>query len=267
MLKRIREHILSLAFSRSYRTHRRLKLQLRTAPRYQKRSVQALGYDLTILDANTFLPSFREIFVDEIYAFNSERAAPRVIDGGGNMGLFTLYVKQNYPEARITAFEPDPEAFATLRRNLDANGAGDVEVLQQALWDEHTALTFHREGSDSGRVHSNDEAVELCEVEAVCLQNYLHEPIDFLKLDIEGAEVRVLLDIADKLRRVRNIFVEYHSFAGETQHLADVLGVIERAGFRMQVHPVYASPQPFIEVKSRMKMDLQLNIFGWREDS
>jgi hypothetical protein len=63
---------------------------------------------------------------------------------------------------------------------------------------------------------------------------------------------------------VKNIFVEYHSFAGQPQTLGKLLQILIDAGFRFHLHPMSSAQKPFIEVKSHLGMDLQVNIFGYR---
>ena len=70
------------------------------------------------------LPEFHEIFVKRIYTRDFPGAiqlSPKgyIIDVGANHGLFTVFVTQHFPEARIIALEPKPDAFANLRRVLD----------------------------------------------------------------------------------------------------------------------------------------------------
>ncbi|HWV30316.1 MAG TPA: FkbM family methyltransferase, partial [Dyadobacter sp.] len=91
--------------------------------------------------------------------------------------------------------------------------------------------------------------------------------IDFLKIDIEGAEIDVLHDCRGSLAHVQNLFVEFHSYIGNAQGLADVVKVFEENGFRYYVDTNQHRLRPFVNHRYRGNdvMDLQLNIFGWRE--
>ena len=82
------------------------------------------------------------------------------------------------------------------------------------------------------------------------LKDYLDEPIDFLKLDIEGAETSVLLDCGDKLSNVDHLFVEYHGSPGERQDLGVILEVIQAAGFRYHIKDAYLIEHPFLEANA-----------------
>ena len=72
------------------------------------------------------------------------------------------------------------------------------------------------------------------EVRTERLSDYVSEPVDFLKLNIEGDELPVLLDAeaSGTLRKVREIVVEYHDWATSEQQLATLLDLLRRQGFR-----------------------------------
>src|SRR5688500_10055596 len=58
------------------------------------------------------LHACREIFVREIYRFETDIRNPVIIDCGSNIGLSVLYFHKSYPGARILAFEPDAGNFS-----------------------------------------------------------------------------------------------------------------------------------------------------------
>ena len=92
-------------------------------------------------------------------------------------------------------------------------------------------MRFAAEGSDAGRL-GDDGGLE---VPTVRLRDWLDRDVDLLKMDIEGAEVDVLLDCADRLDRVGSLVCEYHSFAGRPQRLGEMIGGLEGAGHRVIV--------------------------------
>lgn len=206
---------------------------------------------------------YREIFEQEIYAFRAHSKTPFIVDCGANIGLSILYFKKIYPMCRIVAFEPDPNVFSVLERNIQNSGYKDITLIRRALWSSETSLNFMSEGADGGRVsRANDTGNKV--VQTVRLRDHIKHPVDFLKLDIEGAETEVLIDCADLLDNVENLFVEYHSFDEEPQTLNTIIGVLADAGFRLHIHPPFTSPQPFLYRNVNLSMDMQLNIFAFR---
>lgn len=253
-------------FNREYRTYLFLLKKLCEVPRYKELKVSVNGLDLTIADAASFLSAYEEIFVQKIYAFPFDGDSPSILDLGANIGLSVLFFKQLYPKAKITAFEADPNIFKYLEHNVHGNGYADVELLNLAAWNVNTTLQFHSEGADGGRVGALTHDVEQIPVNAVDMQEYLQgKKIDFLKMDIEGAEEQVLPACMEYLPEIRFIFIEYHSSEGKKQYLHQLTTLLTNAGFRLHIHSIQGSPSPFMEIRTNTGFDLQLNIFGWRE--
>src|SRR4029077_799115 len=153
-------------------------------------------------------------------------------------GVASLFFRRLYPQARITAFEADPALFTMLRTNLQANGAGDVETRQAALWTSTGTLTFQCEGSDSGMISTLPGAVDgrATEVPSIRLRDVLDEgPVDLLKLDIEGAEGAVLADCEPVLHRVRAVVMDLHEFDPAVRQMPRVLELLTRSGFSYSI--------------------------------
>jgi FkbM family methyltransferase len=147
----------------------------------------------------------------------------------------TLYLKRQYPAAKITAFEADPQIAATLSRNIEANVLSQVDVIAAAVWDAAGETTFVAEGADSGGVASDyrGPAERRITVPTVRLRDILarEESVDLLKLDVEGAEHRILADCEPELQRVRAIAVELHDFDIGSRKTPATLELLTRAGF------------------------------------
>ena len=81
-------------------------------------------------------------------------------------------------------------------------------------------------------------------VRTVCLSSYLTEPVDFLKLNIEGAELDVIREAGDTLRNVRRLAIEYHGFPELGERLGELLSRLAAARFRCVVHAFDAATNP-----------------------
>jgi FkbM family methyltransferase len=251
----------------AYRNLALLGTRLSGAPRRSERKVSVHGWDLVVPDAASFLSTYRELFVNGIYSFESADPAPRILDLGANIGLSVLFFKRQHPAARIVAFEADPEIFSYLERNVRANGLQDVELINAAAWVADTTLRFLPDGADGGRVAGPGQGgAQATEVKAVNLSAFLNgRSFDFLKMDVEGAENQLLPAIRHHLRAVPRLFVEYHSRVGEKQELAGLLSLLSAEGFRVHLHSPHPSRAPFLGVAPVAGFDLLLNVFAWRE--
>ncbi len=210
--------------------------------RFGRFEVHFRGLRFRCNDLLSFCYSARDIFLHRVYDFACEDAAPVVIDGGGHLGLFTVFVKQRYPRARVTVFEPSPEALPLLRANLAANAMQDgVTVIEAGLFERDGEVAFGLDGSDGSSIYLPGASSR---VPVVRLSRYLGEAVDFLKLNIEGAEAEVIDEIARELPRVRRLVIEYHDFPETGQRLHRILERLARAGFRYLLHDLDADVNP-----------------------
>jgi FkbM family methyltransferase len=238
------------------------KIGLHSRKRYTPFEIKFFGKKIKAVDAPSFLGMFNEIYLDEHYKFNSDTDSPLVIDCGTNIGMADIYFKQQHPNAVIIGFEADPEIASIASENISKFGLKDVEIQAKVVWIHDHGVHFQTEGGTSGRM-SHESSKRL---PSIRLRDELskYPRIDFLKMDIEGAEFEVIKDAASELFRVQNIFIEYHSIEGEEQKLGDLLNILRDTGFRYHVKEAYTTVHPYIERDLQLGMDLQLNIFGWR---
>ena len=234
-------------------------------PRYVATTVNFNGKKLEILDIASFEFIKKELFENNIYKFTTTTDRPYIIDCGANIGLSIIYFKELFPNSEIVAFEPDDKIFLTLSTNLKTFGYSDIKLIKKALWNEETVLRFFSEGADGGRIASIENE-NVIEVKTVSLRPYLTKQVDFLKIDIEGAETVVLEDCKDLLQNVKKIFVEYHSFIDKPQELNVLIEILSKSGFRIYISsPGLTSANPFMKINTYSGMDMQLNIYGIRE--
>lgn len=215
----------------------------------------------------SFIHSVIEIFRDEIYKFKPESNEPFIIDCGANIGLSVCYFKKHYPNSRILAFEPDKNIFELLRKNVKQFATDDkIELVESAVWTEDTELNFYSEGALAGSALTDfDNKKNIVTVSAVDLKKYLNKPVDFLKIDIEGAENTVIFDIKDQLANVKMLFLEYHAIIGNEQNLGNILNLLRDAGFEYYIKMAYETISlPFYN-NTPHNYQQQLNIFCYRK--
>lgn len=245
------------------------EIDLLKIPRYTETFINFDGFPLKIPDSASFLFMFKEIFQENIYKFKTSNSKPYIIDGGANIGLATIYLKKLYPSAEIIAFEPDPNIYKILKNNIEVFNFKDVVLLQNGLWNEDKTMLFMAEGADGGIVADVDISVLAQEkIEVISLKPYLKRTVDFLKLDIEGSETIVLRDIEEDLGMIQRIFIEYHSFVNQSQSLNEVIDILTKANFRLHVSsPGLSNKSPFMGLKVYNNMDMQLNIYGFKNET
>ena len=152
-------------------------------------------------------------------------------DLGANIGFFSLLAARLVGEqGQVIAFEADPEIAARLREHVNRNKFRCVTVVEKAVWSEASKVFFERidpaTSPDRGLGHVvNASSANTIEIEAVTLDDFVRtSPApDFIKCDVEGAEVEVLRGAQRLLAEKRpGILCEIHSEANRRVLLADL---------------------------------------------
>jgi FkbM family methyltransferase len=228
------------------------------------RSHKLFGRDLFFISPAELMHGLNEIFIEEVYRQHLP-PNPYIIDCGANIGLSVIYLKQMFPDATIIAFEPDEDNFNLLQKNIKSFNYENVQARKEAVWIENTTLQFAGEGSMSSRINT-EVTRNTVSVKAIRLKEYLDKPIDFLKIDIEGAEFQVIKDIADQLHSVSNLFLEYHGSFYQNNELNQIFSLLTDKGFNYylkEATSIYDHPFDRHK-KENINYDVQLNIFCFR---
>lgn len=169
---------------------------------------------------------YNEIFIQKIYGFETLKEKPIIIDAGSNIGIAMLFFKKQYPEAKVLCFEPDPNAYAILEKNINANHLKEVVAVNSALSKNNGVTPFFGEISGLDADSRGNSIIDVWGqqrktsskilVNTERLSTYIKSEVDFLKIDIEGAELQVLQELGEKIRFVRELVIEVH----ETKHVS-----------------------------------------------
>lgn len=213
----------------------------------------------------SFVSTFRELFESNIYQFKPSDSSRIILDCGANMGLSVLYFSQKYPEHTIIAFEPDKDIFAILKENVETFNLKNVILHQKAVWTKSETLSFYTDGGMGGRIGNEYKNQQAKVIEAVPLLDYLTEEVDFLKIDIEGAEDAVLKYSAGNLHKANNIFFEYHNDVNKPQTLHQLLEIVKAEGFHYYIKESGTRERPFIDKELICEsFDMAINVFCYK---
>ena len=143
------------------------------------------------------------------------RPGMTVVDGGANVGFFTLLMSRLVGETgTVLAFEPDKRNLAKLRHNLSINDIRNCRVFEEALYSYGGVLYFN-EVEDNGESHISNNKESAVPVRTMALNELHPMNINFIKLDIEGSEFDALMGAEKILAYKPNVIVEFNS-----EHLA-----------------------------------------------
>ena len=180
---------------------------------------------------------YHEIYNLQDYYMNRERKiydGDVVVDLGGNIGVFTRWA-YSQGASKVITFEPDSRYFRLLKLNSDPRS-----ILFNAAMSDKIGTTTLYESEHLGG--SNILGVPGCE-NSYNVRTYtmdylfasgLVDKIDFLKVDIEGAEHEVFRGISDEnLMKIKTISMEYHhSHVGYNEEIrTNLINRLNRLGF------------------------------------
>ncbi len=151
----------------------------------------------------------------------------RILDLGGNVGLFGLWSLVNWPNADLTAFEPDPSNADRYRAFLGSN-APHWTLKESVASNVDGHARFSAMGRAGSSLSHNDEGVTVEQVDVLPLLN----DFDLVKIDIEGGEWAILLDERFASVQVKVIALEFHPARCPTQDAsAAAVAALSLAGF------------------------------------
>jgi FkbM family methyltransferase len=139
-----------------------------------------------------------------------------VFDVGANMGYFSLILAELVgKKGRVVCLEPDPRVVEVLQRNATSNGFENLTVVQSAASNSCGEVSFACAPASSWSGIYYERPTKRISVRAVTLDSLCRElglsRVDFVKIDIEGAEMVALEGMSDMLGRQRpQVLVELH---------------------------------------------------------
>lgn len=232
-------------------THQRIRLKRTFIKllRLKVRREMILGFRVHFFKYPVFTSLYRQMFITREYNFRSRTETPFIIDCGSNIGMSVLFFKWLYPKSMVIAFEPEPRTFSLLKKNVEENGLVNVELHNAALSDSDGSIDFFFPPEDPGTLTMSMHATantgtQASKVATTRLSPFISRPVDFVKMDIEGAESRVIEDLVKegKLKLIREMIMEYHHHMEPTDRLGKMLSILEENGFGYQVHSVVKMP-------------------------
>lgn len=164
----------------------------------------------------------------ELGAFQAAMSGKKgtVLDVGAHNGEWVSLMRMHQPEHSYHSFEPDPLSFEQMRVNLEKMfGNHGIVLNNKAVGLENGTTTLYthilgaanaslvqRDLSYLGTESDIEQTVEVVRIDTYCEQNGI-EAIDFLKIDVEGTEMNVILSALSMIiqRRVKFIQFEYGS--------------------------------------------------------
>jgi FkbM family methyltransferase len=132
--------------------------------------------------------------VDDTYYLDRNFKSDLVVDGGGNIGLFTLRAAAAYPSVKIVVCEPLPRNIQQIQRHLDVNGV-QAEILPKCLGGTRRTIPFYCRGANESSFDAAEPFEKVMEIPVALIEDAIGSSSAqgiLIKLDIEGMEIEAL---------------------------------------------------------------------------
>jgi FkbM family methyltransferase len=184
---------------------------------------------------------FKEIFLDEVY---EKRFKPSgtVIDIGAFVGMFSI--KASLTAKEVIAIEPCPEMYEMLRTNC--SNILNIRLVNKAISNKHCVVRLYLARSAYGNSITNKTKTFVA-IEAITLDDLVHGPVNFIKIDTEGSELDILEGAPRTLSYpgTKLAIAAYHCLANGEPELPHIVSYLENRGYDVYTENnyVYAEKQ------------------------
>jgi FkbM family methyltransferase len=179
-------------------------------------SLRGLG----VLNYETEKLSGEDYFLHKLLPTIINKERPVLFDVGANVGDYSKSLREEYPNARIYAFEPHPRTFSYLKSNL---ASSNVKLYNIALGENPGEFVLYDRADQDGSQHASLFEAVISEIhkqnttkfsvtvdtmDEFCRREEISE-IDFLKIDTEGNELQVLNGAKELITNMRLSIIQF----------------------------------------------------------
>lgn len=170
------------------------------------------------------------------------------MDIGAHIGYFTIIAAKNANLGKIYSIEPHKESFEILKKNLLLNDFTNVNTFNVAITKStgKTQLYIDKDNQIGNTTIKNDNSNESEHVDAFSLRDFVSnnniEKIDFLKVDCEGAEFEIFLNLEKELlKKIKIVSAEIHEY-DKTNSISELKEFFEKNGFTIKISKILEDP-------------------------
>jgi FkbM family methyltransferase len=188
-------------------------------------------------------------YENAIFRLFKPKEGDNFIDVGAHVGRYSIMAAKRIGSlGRVIAIEAHPETFELLNKNIELNGLANVTTINAVATSEKGKVKLFLPGQDSGLTVYNTIMINrakptenFLEIEANTLDNILSEysmhRVNYLKIDVEGAELEVLKGAVNTLSSNKDLtlLIEVHGDA----NYEPVLEVFDQYKFQIVYEQKY----------------------------
>jgi FkbM family methyltransferase len=185
----------------------------------------------------------REILISNVYLRHGFiiKKNDIVVDIGAQIGIFTLMAAGNATKGHVYSYEPMKKNFQYLKKNIERNKLSNVSIFNLGVLDKTESIKLFLSETCTGshsiipckkQKRSKFEIINCIGLNEIFQLNKIKK-CDFLKIDCEGSEYKILFNTSkDIFSKIRRIAMEYHLFENSPQH-RHLKKFLEKNGFEV----------------------------------
>jgi len=160
------------------------------------------------------------IIINDLYSNEDKEIV--FIDVGANIGRYSLFLAKRFPKLKVIAIEPDPDAYSALAKGVKVNGLANVIAMNIAISDVNGVITlFKKYDASLSSIVDSTNTIKTIKVTTKRLDDVVGGLglgcVDWVKIDVEGAELHVLRGFRNGIARFRpRIIIEVKEFNRES---------------------------------------------------
>jgi FkbM family methyltransferase len=222
-----------------------------------------------------YCPATEEYYVlmtereDDLLQYFCPREGDIVIDVGAYLGRYTFICSNRVgSNGKVIAIEANPMVFERLNKNIELNELINTKSLNYAVYSEKTRikLFFPKEGLKNTIyntiVSDRFTSEKFIEVNANTLDNILHEneisaeEVNWIKIDVEGAELEVLKGAHNILSKSKDIaiLIEIHNLAEGRNLYENIMDLLKTYNFKIEFEMIHDSGERHIIVRKKQQV-------------
>lgn len=164
------------------------------------------------------------------------------VDVGANLGYYTLIFSRLVgKDGKVYAFEPEPDNFVLLKKNVDINGCRNVVLIQKAASNMTDKIKMYLANNPTiHTIFDTNEHRRSIDIKAIRLDDYFADydgVLNFIKIDVEGSESFVIEGMQSILQKTKDLImmIEFAPFYIEKlgKHPRDYLEILKKYGFKL----------------------------------
>ena len=155
---------------------------------------------------------------------------PVILDLGANVGYTAAHLATLYPNAKVFAYEMDHNNYEIAKQNLFH--FPHAKIFHAAVWGSDGSVGYDSNSEAWGFHIINDGGEKICakSMQTIICQNSLKK-IDYVKMDVEGAEANILESDCGWLQSVMSIKIELHQCFNPKANFENCMKILKEHDF------------------------------------